>query len=210
MTVGEVLRAVHYELLRVRGYPSTGPEASRPKCVYGAMGLLHEKLSRRPTIAECRTEAERVIASGLPLHAFFKELYERRNFADERANVIPPGHTLDLTFYRQNGEAFEDSGVQGVKSLRWKDTSKANWETRPVTSAIKNFYETRFQKPCTWRSLYNRFSNFARVEGAQLLWGHGFKFCLRDECGNAVKLSDLDVPAFKGLKLDEAPFGRMM
>ena len=32
---------------------------------------------------------------------------------------------------------------------------------------------------------------------------------LRDASGKAVKLSDLDVAAFKGLTLDKAPFGRM-
>ena len=41
------------------------------------------------------------------------------------------------------------------------------------------------------------------------MWGYGFLFTLRDANGEAVKLSDLDVPAFKGLTLDEAPFGRM-
>ena len=53
------------------------------------------------------------------------------------------------------------------------------------------------------------YGNFVHLEAARLFWGFGFRFTLRDASGKAVKLSDLDVAAFKGLMLDKAPFGRM-
>eukprot|EP00966_Prymnesium_polylepis_P303175 7002885-Prymnesium_polylepis.2 len=93
--------------------------------------------------------------------------------------------------------------------MRWDDHGKNNYETRPITKAIIDFYEQRFKKRCPHARLKSLYTHFVQHEAAGLFWGFGFRFTLRDASGKAVKLSDLDVAAFKGLTLDEAPFGRM-
>jgi len=153
---------------------------------------------------------ERVKASGLPVHTFFKEMHERGGpGAGDAANIIPEGHTLQLEFFRQNDEVFPDEGVAGVTEMRWDDFFAKNYQTRPIAKAIIDFYKRRFKQECTSNKLKDTYSNFVAQKAAQLFWGFGFRFTLRDASGTAVKLSDLDVAAFKGLTLDEAPFGRM-
>jgi hypothetical protein len=109
----------------------------------------------------------------------------------------------------QNDEFFPDEGVAGVTEMRWDDCGKNNYETRPITKAIIEFYKRRFRKDCSFETLQVLYNRFVNQEAAQLFWGFGFRFTLRDASGKAVKLSDLDVAAFKGLTLDEAPFGRV-
>ena len=67
----------------------------------------------------------------------------------------------------------------------------------------------RFKEKCPQTKLESTFTCFVGREAAGLFWGFGFRFTLRDASGKAVKLSDLDVAASKGLPLDKAPFGRM-
>ena len=109
----------------------------------------------------------------------------------------------------QNDEVFPDEGVADVTEMRWDDCGKNNYKTRPITKAIIDFYEQRFKQPCPHELVKALYANFVYIEAARLFWGFGFRFTLRGASGKAVKLSDLDVAAFKGLTLDDAPFGRM-
>ena len=109
----------------------------------------------------------------------------------------------------QDDEIFADEGVAGVTEMRWDDKGSKNYKTRPIPKAIIDFYERRFKEKCPQTKLADTFKCFVGREAAGLFWGFGFRFTLRDASGKAVKLSDLDVAAFKGLTLDKAPFGRM-
>ena len=113
----------------------------------------------------------------------------------------------------QNDEVFPDEGVAGVTEMRWDDAFKKKYETRPITKAIIEFYKRRVKKDCPHKKFYGLYRAHDRAfvvyVAAQLFWGFGFRFTLRDASSKAVKLSDLDMATFKGLTLDEAPFGRM-
>ena len=109
----------------------------------------------------------------------------------------------------QDDEIFADEGVAGVTEMRWDDKGSKNYKTRPIPKAIIDFYERRFKEKCPQTKLADTFKCFVGREAAGLFWGFGFRFTLRDASGKAVKLSDLDVAASKGLPLDKAPFGRM-
>ena len=225
MTIGSLFRLVHRWLLRNReaGYDAAGVEAVRAKCAQGAKGLLLLELCRRATREERAAMGERVKRSGLPVHTFFREMKECSKLGIG-ANMIPPEHTLQLEFYRQNDEIFENEGVEGVTEMRWDDYYVANYKTRPVPAAICQFYENRFGKPmgeplsgartASWNEflylkLHTVYNDFPQREAAGLFWGFGFRFTLRNAEGVAIKLSELDVAAFKSLELTEAAFGRM-
>ena len=150
---------------------------------------------------------EKVKRSGLPVHTFFKEMLERSKAPVP--NMIPPGYTMQLEFFRQNDEIFEGEGVAGVTDMRWDDCYLANYKTRPIPAAICAFYERRFKEECSPEKLRSSYTSFTYMEAAGIYWGFGFRYTLRNGEGVAVKLTELAVDAFASLELTEAAFGRM-
>ena len=209
MTVGSLFRLVHRWLLRDRdaGYDAAGVEAVRAKCAQGAKGLLLLELCRRSTREERDAMGEKVKRSGLPVHTFFKEMHERSKAPVP--NMIPPGYTMQLEFFRQNDEIFEGEGVAGVTDMRWDDCYLANYKTRPIPAAICAFYERRFKEECSHQKLKASYGDMIMYTAARLYWGFGFRYILRNGEGVAVKLTTIAVDAFASLELTEAAFGRM-
>ena len=109
----------------------------------------------------------------------------------------------------QDDEIFADEGVAGVTEMRWDDKGSKNYKTRPIPS------DHRLLRAALEGEVP---ANQARGHVQVLCWQRGGWALLGlwlplhaacDASGKAVKLSDLDVAAFKGLTLDKAPFGRM-